>query len=205
MRGAFGVGGRGHLTSEVPEEDFQLLGLTGAPPVEVSSRLCLGTVIRLQDLKEAGHVRPNLLHQAVSDCADSIPIALQEAAHESVVVSVGEVIGQLDDFRDGLGVLLGDAAHVQLGVALLLHLGNHPLENGAPPDGKEDLGGDPIGDALQALFDKCFSLSVEFSSAVQEGFTDVIHPICVTGGVFQACESPTANLQRTVEAADHFS
>ena len=87
VRGAFGLGGRGRLTSEVPEEDFQLLGLTGTPPVEVSSWLCLGTVIRLQDLKEAGHVGPNRLPQAISDCADSVPVTLQEAAHESVVVS----------------------------------------------------------------------------------------------------------------------
>ena len=47
------MGGRGHLTSEVPEEDFQLLWLIGTPPVEVSSLLCMGTVIRLQDVKEA--------------------------------------------------------------------------------------------------------------------------------------------------------
>lgn len=102
VRGAFGVGGRGHLTSEVPEEDFQLLGLTGAPPVEVSSWLCLGTVIRLQDLKEAGHVGPDLLHQAVSDCADSVPITLQEAAHESVVVSVvGKIKQDTSSLRTG--------------------------------------------------------------------------------------------------------
>lgn len=37
-------------------------------------------------------------------------------------------------------------------------------------------------------------LSVKFSSTVQEGFTNVVHPICVTCGVFQACKSPTANL-----------
>ena len=52
---------------------------------------------------------------------------------------------------------------------------------------------------------RSYYLSVKFSSAVQEGFTDVIHPICVTGGVFQACKSSTANLQRAVEAANHFS
>lgn len=64
---AFDVGGRVPLTSEVPEEDFQLLRLTGAPPVEVGSRVCLSTVVRLQDVEEAGHVGPNFLHQAVSD------------------------------------------------------------------------------------------------------------------------------------------
>lgn len=75
--GAFHVGGRGHLTSEVPEEDFQLLWLTGAPPVEVSSRVCLGTVICLQDVEEAGHVGPNFLHQAVSDGADGVAVTFQ--------------------------------------------------------------------------------------------------------------------------------
>lgn len=68
------------------------------------------------------------------------------------------MVGELHDFCDGFRVPLGDAAHVQLAVALLLHLGNHPLESGAPPDGEEDLGCDPVGDALQALLDKCFSL-----------------------------------------------
>lgn len=68
------------------------------------------------------------------------------------------MVGELHHFRDGFGVPLSDAAHVQLAVALLLHLGNHPLESGAPPDGEEDLGCDPVGDALQALLDKCFSL-----------------------------------------------
>lgn len=63
-------------------------------------------------------------------------------------VPVGEVIGELDDLSDGFGVPLGHAAHVQFAVALLLHLSNHSLESGAPPNGKEDLGGDPIGDAL---------------------------------------------------------
>lgn len=71
------MGGRGHLTSEVPEENFQLLWLIGASPVEVSSWVWLGTVIRLQDVKEAGHVGPNFLHQAVSDCANSVPITFQ--------------------------------------------------------------------------------------------------------------------------------
>ena len=52
---------------------------------------------------------------------------------------------------------------------------------------------------------RSYYLSVKFSSAVQEGFTDVVHPICVTGGVLQACKSSTANLQRAVEAANHFS
>lgn len=77
MGGAFDVGGRGHLTSEVPEEDFQLLWLIGAPPVEVTSRVCLGTVICLQDVKETGHVGSNFLHQAVSDCADRVFITFQ--------------------------------------------------------------------------------------------------------------------------------
>jgi hypothetical protein len=66
------VGGRAPLTSEVPEEDFQLLWFISTPPVEVSSRVCLGTVVRLQDVEEAGHVGPNFLHEAVSDCADCI-------------------------------------------------------------------------------------------------------------------------------------
>lgn len=58
------------------------------------------------------------------------------------------MIGQLHDLSDGLGVLLGDAAHIQLSVAFFLDLRNHPLESGAPPNGDEHLGGDPIGDAL---------------------------------------------------------
>lgn len=87
MGGAFDVRGRGHLTSEVPEEDFQLLWLAGAPPVEVSSLVCLGTVIRLQDVKEAGHVGPNFLHQAVSDGADCVFVTFQEASNKPVIVS----------------------------------------------------------------------------------------------------------------------
>lgn len=63
-------------------------------------------------------------------------------------VPVGEVIGELDDFSDGLRVALGDAADIELAVAVLLHLGDHPLESRTPPNGKEDLGGDAIGDAL---------------------------------------------------------
>lgn len=58
------------------------------------------------------------------------------------------MIRELDDFRDGFRVPLGDTAHVQLAVALLLDLSNHPLESGAPPNGQEDPGGDPIRDAL---------------------------------------------------------
>lgn len=58
------------------------------------------------------------------------------------------MIGQLHDLSDSLGVPLGDAAHIQLAVAVFLNLSNHPLESGAPPNGEEDLGGDPIGDAL---------------------------------------------------------
>ena len=77
LGGAFDVGGRGHLTSEVPEQDFQLLWLIGTPPVEVSSLLCMGTVIRLQDVKEAGHVGANFLHQAVSNGADCVFVTVQ--------------------------------------------------------------------------------------------------------------------------------
>lgn len=142
------MGGRVPLTSEVPEENFQLLGLIGAPPVEVSSRLCMGTVVRLQNVEEASHVGPNLRHQAVSDCGHCVCITPQEALGKYVVVSVGEVIGVLDDFCHGFRVLLGDAANVQLFVAFFLHLGDHPLESGAPPDGDEHPGRDPAGDAL---------------------------------------------------------
>lgn len=110
--------------------------------------MCLGTVVCLQDVEEAGHVGPDLLHQAVSDCADRVFITFQKASDKSVVVSVGEVIGQLYDFSDGFRVALGDAANVKLAVAVLLHLGDHPLESRTPPNGKEYLGGDPIGDAL---------------------------------------------------------
>lgn len=99
-------------------------------------------------MEEAGHVGPDLLHQAVSDCADRVFITFQKASDKSVVVSVGEVVGQLYDFSDGFWVALGDAANIELAVAVLLHLGDHPLESRTPPNGKEDLGGDPIGDAL---------------------------------------------------------
>lgn len=75
--GAFDEGGRGHLTSEAPEEDFQLLWLVGTPPVEVSSLVCVGTVVCLQDVKEAGHVGSDFLHQAVSDCADCVFVTFQ--------------------------------------------------------------------------------------------------------------------------------
>lgn len=84
------MGGRVPLTSKVPEEDFQLLWLICAPPVEVSSGVCLGTVICLQDVEEASHVGPNFLHQAVSDCADCVFITLQKASDKSVVVSAAE-------------------------------------------------------------------------------------------------------------------
>lgn len=73
-------------------------------------------------------------------------------------VPVGELIRKLDDLGDGLRVPFCDAAHVQLAVALLLHLGDHPLERGAPPDGQEHLGRDPVCNALQAFFHKSFSL-----------------------------------------------
>lgn len=63
-------------------------------------------------------------------------------------VPVGEVVGQLYDFSDGFRVALGNAANIELAVAVLLHLGDHPLESRTSPNGKEDLGGDPIGDAL---------------------------------------------------------
>lgn len=76
------------------------------------------------------------------------PPSLPSAKKRTHSVPVGEVIGELDHLGDGFGVPLGDAAHVQLAVALLLHLSNHPLESGASPNGEEDLGGDPIGDAL---------------------------------------------------------
>lgn len=93
MGGAFDVGGRVPLTSKVPEEDFQLLWLICAPPVEVSSGVCLGTVVCLQDVEEASHVGPNFLHQAVSDGADCVFITLQKASDKSVVISaVGECL-----------------------------------------------------------------------------------------------------------------
>lgn len=87
MGGAFDVGGRVPLTSKVPEEDFQLLWLVCAPPVEIGSGVRLGTVVCLQDVEEASHVGPYLLHQAVSDCADCVFITLQKASDKSVVVS----------------------------------------------------------------------------------------------------------------------
>lgn len=90
VRGTFHVGGRIPLTSEVPEDDLQLLWLGGTPPVEVSSLVCLGTVLCLEDVEEAGHVGPNFLHQAVSDCGDGVLVTFQKALDESVVVSALE-------------------------------------------------------------------------------------------------------------------
>lgn len=96
------MGGRVPLTSKVPEEDFQLLWLICAPPVEVSSGVCLGTVVCLQDVEEASHVGPNFLHQAVSDGADCVFITLQKASDKSVVISaVGKCL--LGNPKEGQG------------------------------------------------------------------------------------------------------
>lgn len=81
------------------------------------------------------------------------------------------MVWELHHLGDGLGVAAGDAAHVQLAVALLLHLGDHPLERGAPADGQEHLGGHPVGDALQALLHESFSLQTGGKTPVGDGFT----------------------------------
>lgn len=76
-RGALGVGWDGPLTSEVPEVEFELLRLGDASPGEVRARVALGAVICLQQVEEARHVGPYLLHQAVLDGAHSLFVTLQ--------------------------------------------------------------------------------------------------------------------------------
>lgn len=76
-------------------------------------------------------------------------------------VPVWELIWKLDDLCDGFRISFRNAAHVQFAVALLLHFGDHSLESGAPPDGKEHLGRYPICNAFQAFFHKSFSLETE--------------------------------------------
>lgn len=92
--------------------------------------------------------------------------------------------GHLHHLSDGVGVGPGHGADVQTSVAVLLHLHgdteqshdtskqremagirrnrthlrDHPLEDVAAADGLEDLGGDSLGDALEALLHKGFTL-----------------------------------------------
>lgn len=74
------------------------------------------------------------------------------------VLLVRKVAGQLSYLCNGFWVWFGHSADVQLGVALLLNLRDHPLERGTTAHGKKDLGGDAIGDALQALLHKGLAL-----------------------------------------------
>ena len=66
--------------------------------------------------------------------------------------------GQLGHLSDGVRVGAGHGAQVQLAVALLLHLRDHPLEGGAAAEGGEGLGGDAVSNALQTLLHKGFTL-----------------------------------------------
>lgn len=66
--------------------------------------------------------------------------------------------GHLDHVSDGLRVGSGHLADVKLLVAFLLHFSNHLLEGGTAFDGLEDLRGDTVGDALDALFHKGLTL-----------------------------------------------
>lgn len=71
---------------------------------------------------------------------------------------VGEVTGQLGHLADGVRIAPGHGADVQLAVALLLDLGDHSLEGGAAAEGGEGFGGDAVGNALETLLHKCFTL-----------------------------------------------
>lgn len=54
-------------------------------------------------MEEAGHVGPDLLHQAVSDCADRIFITFQKASDKSVVVSALGKRFSLQNVKPGAG------------------------------------------------------------------------------------------------------
>lgn len=74
------------------------------------------------------------------------------------VLLVRKVARQLSYLCNGFWIWLGHSADVQFGVALLLNLRDHPLESGTTAHSKKDLGGDAIGDALQALLHKGLAL-----------------------------------------------
>ena len=78
--------------------------------------------------------------------------------HLSRCLPVGEVGGHLHHLTDGIWVGARHGAQVQLAVALLLHLRDHPLEGGAAAEGGEGLGGDAVSNALQTLLHKGFTL-----------------------------------------------
>lgn len=71
---------------------------------------------------------------------------------------IWEVARQLSHLADSVRIGPGDRADIQFAVALLQDFGYHSLECGAATDGREHLGGDAIGNALKALFHKCFTL-----------------------------------------------
>lgn len=52
---------------------------------------------------------------------------------------VGEVAGELSHLSDGIRVGASHCADIELTVALLLHLRDHPLKCGAPAHCEEDL------------------------------------------------------------------
>lgn len=66
--------------------------------------------------------------------------------------------GHLDHVTNGLRVGSGHFADVKLLIAFLLHFSNHLLEDGTAFDGLEDLRGNTVGDASDALFHKCLTL-----------------------------------------------
>lgn len=74
------------------------------------------------------------------------------------VLLVRKVAGQLCYLCNRFWVWLGHSTDVQLSVALLLNLWDHPLESGTTAHSEKDLGGDAIGDALQALLHKGLAL-----------------------------------------------
>lgn len=71
---------------------------------------------------------------------------------------VGEVAWELSHLSNSIWIGAGDSADIQLAVALLLNFWGHSLEGGAAADGEEHLGGDAVGNALEALFHKGFAL-----------------------------------------------
>lgn len=80
---------------------------------------------------------------------------------------VGEGVWKLDHFCDSFWISPSSTTYVLFLVTFLLHLSDHSLECGAPPNGKENLWCDAICNALQALLDKGFPLQIKLHVSVQ--------------------------------------
>lgn len=112
------------------------------------------------------------------------------------------------------------------------NLRNHPLEDVAAADGLENLSRDSLRDALQTLLHKRFTLQsntitwrwgarrdswvdgwtewrthlgVESGSCVKEELADFMHPVSITGGVFQAGEESTAHSHSSIQTSGHIA